>query len=276
MLRYDQQTNHEASGEPQKRAGGGEPVPRHIALLMDGNRRWGRSRGLTDSDGHRAGAENILGVVRACLDLGVECLTLHSFSTENWRRSPEEVCGMLSLIGEFLDRDLLTIHAWGVRLLHLGRLAELPAALIRRMERALSLTRSNQRMTLAVAVNYGSRADMVDAVRLIVSRGIPPELIDEQTMAVHLSTAELPTPDLIIRTSGEQRLSNFLLWESPGCRFVSFPLFWPDFTPEHLRDIVRGAGAGIIQGSKPIEAEYRKRDEPDAAWRNQREYPHCR
>jgi undecaprenyl diphosphate synthase len=275
MARYRQQTNRKTSKE-QRSAGQGGPVPRHIALLMDGNRRWARTHGLPDSDGHRAGAENILGMVRACLDLGVECLTLHSFSTENWKRAPGEVQGMLSLIGEFLERDLLTIYGWGVRLHHLGRLATLPPSLIQQMQWALNLTHANDGMVLAVAVNYGSRADLVDAVRKIVRRGIPPELIDEHMIAAHLSTAELPDPDLIIRTSGEQRLSNFLLWESPGCRFVSFPRFWPDFTPEHLQQIVMGAGAGIMKESKPIEAECRKRDEIDAARSNQREYPHCR
>ncbi len=213
-------------------------VPRHIALIMDGNGRWACSRGLVRTDGHRAGAEHMLDIVRACLDLGVQYLTLYIFSTENWKRPRNEVDGMLHLVAELLDRELWTIHTWNVRLRHLGRLNGLPGFLQQRVDMALELTRNNSGMTLSVALNYSGRADLVDAVRTLIEKGIPAEEIDEQMIAAHLSTWMLPDPDLVIRTSGEQRLSNFLLWECATCRFWSTPVFWPDFTPSHLHQAI--------------------------------------
>jgi undecaprenyl diphosphate synthase len=217
----------------------GQIIPRHIALMMDGNRRWARVHHLTRTAGHRAGAENMLSIVRTCLDVGVQYFTVYIFSTENWHRPQEEVEGMMNLVDEFLDRELQTIHAWGIRLHHLGRLQGLPQNLERKVRHALELTRNNTQMTLAVALNYGGRADIVDAVRALLAKGIPADAIDEQTIAKHLSTGTMPAPDLVIRTSGEQRLSNFLLWETVESDFYTTPVFWPDFMPEHMHYLIQ-------------------------------------
>lgn len=213
-------------------------VPKHLALLMDGNGRWAQARGLSRTDGHRAGAENMMWIVRSCCDIGIEYLTLYLFSTENWKRPPSEVDGMMHLVDEFLDRELSTIHAWNIRLVHLGRIQGISPVIARKIRHALELTRANSGMTLAVALNYGSRADILDAVRSLMAQGVAPELITEHMIAAHLSTASLPPPDLVIRTSGEQRLSNFLLWESVHSTFYTTNIAWPDFTPEHLFNII--------------------------------------
>jgi undecaprenyl diphosphate synthase len=210
---------------------------------MDGNGRWASRRGLTRTEGHRAGAENMLPILRACLDLGVQYLTVYIFSTENWNRSDEEVTGMLQLVEEFLDRELMTIHAWGVRLHHLGDLERISSTLKQKVQFAIELTQHNRNMTLGVALDYGSRADLVRAVRAIVAKGIPPESIDEETIAAHLSTGGMPAPDLVIRTSGEQRLSNFLLWESAHSNVWTTPVCWPEFTAEHLYEAIFDQGA---------------------------------
>lgn len=211
-----------------------QPFPQHIALIMDGNGRWARIRGLSRTLGHRAGTENMVDIIYECLMLGVRYLTIYVFSTENWKRPPHEVDGMLHLVSEFIDRELWTIHEWGIRLHHLGRMEQLEETLASRVRYALDLTQHNRQMVLGVALNYGSRDDILEAVRAIMSRGGPPHEINEQTIAAYLSTAEMPEADLIIRTSGEQRLSNFLLWEGAHSIFWSTPVFWPDFRPWHL------------------------------------------
>lgn len=213
-------------------------IPQHIALIMDGNGRWAVHRGQPRTEGHRAAVNNMMGLVRLCLDMGVRYLTLYVFSTENWKRPPQEVDGMLNLVGEVIDRELSTIHAWGVRLLHLGQMEGIDERLRDQVHHALDLTRSNDGLTLSIALNYGGRADLVNAVRLLLSKGIAPSAIDEETIAAHLSTRGLPDTDLVIRTSGEQRLSNFLLWESAHCLFWTTPVYWPDFQPCHLQQAI--------------------------------------
>jgi len=202
---------------------------------MDGNGRWARQRDRPRTHGHRAAVENIVPIVQTCLELQISYLTIYVFSTENWKRPRPEVNIMLNLVGEFIDRELETFHAWGIRLLHLGRMEGIGYALQQKIGHALHTTRMNQAMTLAVALNYGGRTDLVQAVQALLAQGIPADAIDEQAIAAHLSTHALPDPDLIIRTSGEQRLSNFLLWESANSIFWTTPVYWPDFGPAHLR-----------------------------------------
>jgi undecaprenyl diphosphate synthase len=204
-------------------------VPLHVAIIMDGNGRWARERGLPRLAGHRAGTENLRRVIRRFGDYGVKYLTLYAFSTENWLRPRREVEGLMRLLRQVIRRELSHLHENGVRLLHIGRLEGLPPRLQRQVREAMDLTKDNQRMTLVIAFNYGGRAELVDAIRRIVAAGIPPEKVDEAVVAAHLYTAGLPDPDLIIRTGGEMRLSNFLLWQGAYAEFYSTPVYWPDF-----------------------------------------------
>ncbi|NJP06711.1 MAG: di-trans,poly-cis-decaprenylcistransferase [Chloroflexaceae bacterium] len=209
-------------------------VPQHIALLMDGNGRWARKRGLSRTAGHHAGTAHIIELVQTCIDTGVSYLTLYAFSTENWQRPPLEVAGMLHVMSAFLDREVQSLHAMGVRLRHLGRTDRVSKSLERKVHHALALTRHNRRLTLSVAFDYGGRADIVAAVQEIMRQGIPPSAITEETIKAHLATHDLPDPDLLIRTSGEQRLSNFLLWDTARSVFWTTPVCWPDFRGAHL------------------------------------------
>jgi undecaprenyl diphosphate synthase len=214
------------------------PVPRHIAMIMDGNGRWAQKRGLPRLAGHRAGTENIRAIVRACVDMGIRYLTLYAFSTENWNRPSPEVNGLMKILGEFIDREARALHEEGVHIRHLGRFHNVSETLKRKVQDALELTRLNDRLTLSVAFNYSGRSDIVEAVRKMVAQGIDAEAIDEQTIAAHLSTGGLPDPDLVIRTSGEWRLSNFLIWETAYSEYWTTPVFWPDFGPEQLRQAI--------------------------------------
>lgn len=217
-------------------------VPQHIAVIMDGNGRWARQRGLPRLAGHRAGTENIRKIVSACTDLGVRYLTLYAFSTENWSRPSREVEGLMRILSEFIDREMHALHEEGIHVHHLGSLHGMSETLKQKVHYALDLTRENDRLTLAIAFNYGGRADIAGAVRAIVAKGLSPETITEQTISDHLSTQGLPDPDLVIRTSGEWRLSNFLIWETAYSEYWTTPVFWPDFGPEQLRQAVREYG----------------------------------
>lgn len=216
--------------------------PQHIALIMDGNGRWAKQRGLPRLAGHRAGVENIRRILPACVELGVRYLTLYAFSTENWSRPRYEVDGLMRLLNEFIERETRSLHEQGVQIRHLGRPDELSAPLRRKIDQALDLTRDNTRITVAVALNYGGRADIVDALRAIVQEGTPAEQIDEASVSRHLSTAGMPDPDLVIRTSGEWRLSNFLIWQAAYSEYWTTPVYWPDFGPEHLRQAIEAYG----------------------------------
>jgi undecaprenyl diphosphate synthase len=213
-------------------------APRHIAIIMDGNGRWARQRGLPRLAGHRAGTENVRRIVTECVEQQIACLTLYAFSSENWSRPAREVDGLMRILGEYIDRETDRLHEQGVRIRHLGRLEGLAPGLARKIEAAVELTRANTRLTLCVALNYGGRAEIVDALRAIVARGVAPEAIDERCIAEHLGTHSLPDPDLVIRTSGERRLSNFLIWQAAYSEFWATPVFWPDFGPEHLRQAI--------------------------------------
>jgi len=209
-------------------------VPTHVAIIMDGNGRWARARGLPRVAGHRAGAETLRRVLRDVIELGIKVLTVYAFSTENWRRPEREVRALLSLFGRMIDNELDELKRNGVRIRHVGRTERLSPQLVKKIRYAEQVTQENDRLILNVAFNYGGRAELVDAVRRIVAEGLAPEQIDEQTIAEHLYTAGMPDPDLIIRTGGEMRLSNFLLWQGAYAEFYVTPTFWPDFDREEL------------------------------------------
>ncbi|TET37425.1 MAG: di-trans,poly-cis-decaprenylcistransferase [Dehalococcoidia bacterium] len=201
---------------------------------MDGNGRWARQRRLPRLAGHRAGTENIRQVIECFADYGVKYLTLFAFSTENWSRPQREVKGLLRILEEAIDREIQSLHEKGIKLLHLGRLDRLSESLRQKLQYAIELTKDNTRGTLSIAFDYGGRAEIVDAVRRILDQGIPPQSIDEALLSSFLCTAGLPDPDLIIRTGGEMRLSNFLLWQAAYSEYYSTPTFWPDFGREEI------------------------------------------
>jgi len=209
-------------------------VPDHVAIIMDGNGRWAKARGRPRLYGHRAGTENVRRVIERFADYGVRYLTLFAFSTENWDRPRYEVRGLMSLLSRFLKRETQHLHENGIRLLHLGDLGPLSARLQSQVRDAIELTSANDRMTLSIAFNYGGRAEIVEAVRRIVEEGVPLDQIDEASFGARLLTGGLPDPDLIIRTAGEMRLSNFLLWQGAYAEFCFTPVLWPDFDIQHI------------------------------------------
>jgi len=204
-------------------------VPRHVAIIMDGNGRWAKERNLPRQAGYRAGTENIRRLLQAFAERGVQYITLFAFSTENWKRPKREIYPLLRLIGRVIDRELNALHENGVRLVHIGSLDPLSEDLRQRIVRAIELTKDNRRLVVCVAFNYGSRAEIVEAVRRIVREGVACDRLDEATFGEYLGTAGLPDPDLVIRTAGEMRLSNFLLWQAAYAEFYSTPVYWPDF-----------------------------------------------
>ena len=206
-----------------------ESVPKHVAIIMDGNGRCAKLRGLPRLAGHRAGTENLRPILEASAEFGIEILTIWAFSTENWRRPDDEVKGLLRILDLMIRRELKELHKQGVRLRHIGRLDRLPKRLQNQVLDAVELTKDNQRITLNVAFDYGGRAEIVRAVRDIVRDGIPADQIDEALLSRYMYTMGQPDPDLIIRTSGELRTSNYLLWESAYSEYVFTPVLWPDF-----------------------------------------------
>lgn len=201
---------------------------------MDGNGRWARARGLPRSAGHRAGTENLRRILRATVEFGVPILTIYAFSTENWARPAGEVKALLSILEGVLDRELQELHQEGVQLRHVGRLERLPARLRKKVQYAIELTRNNERLILNVAFDYGGRAELVDAIRRIINDGVPADQVDESLVNRYLYTAGLPDPDLIIRTSGEMRISNFLIWQGAYAEYYVTPVLWPDFDKGEL------------------------------------------
>jgi undecaprenyl diphosphate synthase len=221
-------------------------VPRHVAIVMDGNGRWAEQRGLSRNKGHRAGTENIRRIIRAFGERGVEVLTLYAFSTENWTRPRREVNALLRLIPRAVQREVKELHKNGVRLVHIGSLEPLDAELRKKIEDAIELTKHNDRMTVALAFNYGGRAEIIDAARRMIADGVPPERVDEALVSSYLYTAGLPDPDLVIRTAGEVRLSNFLLWQAAYAEFYATPALWPDFDETEI-DHALAAYAGRVR-----------------------------
>jgi undecaprenyl diphosphate synthase len=223
-------------------AAAGNPDPRHVAIIMDGNGRWAAARGLPRLEGHRRGVEALRGAVRAAGELGVEHLTLYSFSCENWTRPAEEVSDLMNLLRIFIRRDLSELHQANVRVRVIGERDGLPRDIRQLLEEAQNLTRQNTGLTLIVAFNYGGRQEIVAAVRRIAEAArageLDPAAIDAALVADHLDTADLPDPDLVIRTSGEQRISNFLLWQSAYSEFVFLPMHWPDFNRDAFEEAI--------------------------------------
>ncbi|MDA8219764.1 MAG: isoprenyl transferase [Dehalococcoidales bacterium] len=211
-----------------------DTVPKHVAIIMDGNGRWAQQRGQPRLAGHRAGVQNIRRVVEASAKYGIATLTLYAFSTENWGRPLDEVRHLMFLLEEALEKEAKNLHAQGVRLRHLGELDALPGGLGQRIRRVLDLTANNKTITLNIAFNYGGRAEIVQAVRRIVQDGLAAEEINEDTITRHLYTAGQKDPDIIIRTGGEMRLSNFLIWQAAYAEYYSTPVFWPDFDEAEL------------------------------------------
>jgi undecaprenyl diphosphate synthase len=207
-------------------------LPQHVAIIMDGNRRWARLHGVPEIDGHAAGVEAIRGLLRHAVRRGVPVLTLYAFSRENWARSDEEVKGLFGLLEAAIRSETPELRAQGVRVGLLGRLQELPEETRRSIQAALAETSAGERLVLNVAFNYAGRTELVDAFRRLVGAGIRPEEIDETAISNALYTAGLPDPDLVIRTGGEQRLSNFLIWQSAYAEFYSSDVLWPDFGPD--------------------------------------------
>ena len=219
-------TTQPADGSPASRP---EGVPAHVAIIMDGNRRWARARGLDELEGHAAGVEKIRWLVEHTLRRGVRFLSLYAFSRENWARSDEEVVGLFRILEQAIRAETPQLVREGVRVRLLGRLDELPDDLRQSIVDAISGTAAGERLTLAVAFNYAGRTEIVDAVRSIVAAGLDPVEVDEAAIAVRLYTAGMPDPDLVIRTGGEQRLSNFLIWQSAYAEFWTCDTLWPDF-----------------------------------------------
>jgi len=203
--------------------------PQHIAIIMDGNGRWAKERGLPRLAGHNAGGKNIRPVVKIFADYGVRYLTLYMFSTENWNRPRIEVAGLLSLLAKKIDQETQAFHKENIRLVHLGRLDRLSQKLRERVQAAVELTKNNTGLTLCLAFDYGGRDEIVQAARCIASAGIPGDNIDESVFARYLYLPDIPDLDLVIRTGGESRLSNFLLWQAAYSELYFTPVLWPDF-----------------------------------------------
>ncbi len=216
--------------------------PAHIAIIMDGNGRWAKARGLPRIAGHQKGAEVVRETVTHCRELGVACLTLYAFSSENWKRPTAEVDDLMGLLRLYLRRDLVELSRAGVRMRFIGDLRGLPADVIDLLYEAERHTRDNSDLVLTVALNYGGRNEIVQAARKLAEAAAAGRLrvqeIDEQLFASHLDTAGIPDPDLMIRTSGEQRMSNFLLWQSAYTEMVFIPVLWPDFSKSHLEEAI--------------------------------------
>ncbi len=209
-------------------------MPQHVAIIMDGNRRWARARGVSELEGHAAGVEAIRGLLRHAVRRGIPVLTLYAFSRENWARTDAEVAGLFALLEDAIRRETAELREQGVRVRLLGRVDELPADTRRSIESALAATAGGDRLLLNIAFNYAGRTELVDAIRAIVRSGVAPGAIDESVVSNALYTAGLPDPDLVIRTGGEQRLSNFLIWQSAYAELVSTDTLWPEFGPDAL------------------------------------------
>jgi undecaprenyl diphosphate synthase len=215
-------------------------IPRHVAAVMDGNGRWAQRKGLKRTEGHTAGEEALFDTVEGAIDLGIEWFTVYAFSTENWRRPPEEVKFLMGFNESLLVRRRDELHERNVRVTILGRRDwRVPKRLLRRIDEAVELTAGNTGLTLNIAFNYGGRAEIADAVRRLVEEGVPAAKIDEKAIARRLYDPSMPDPDLVIRTSGEYRLSNFLLWESAYSELYFTDVLWPDFRRDDLVDAVR-------------------------------------
>ncbi|MCW8953172.1 MAG: isoprenyl transferase [Rhodospirillales bacterium] len=228
---------------PLNRKDNQPPMPTHVAIIMDGNGRWAQARGMPRVAGHRKGAESVREAVSTAVDLGIPYLTLFGFSSENWKRPEDEVRDLMGLLRYYLRSEVAELHRNGIRLRIIGDRQRLATDIVKLIEESESLTAGNSALTLSIALSYGGRADVVNAARMVaieVAEGrLSPDRIDENLFSDHLSTKGIPDPDLVIRTSGEKRISNFLLWQCAYSEFVFLDTLWPDFTRESFENTIR-------------------------------------
>jgi undecaprenyl diphosphate synthase len=232
IARDEPDTAHRAPVDPAR-------VPQHVAIIMDGNGRWASQRGLARLEGHEAGTENIRRITRAAGELGIRYLTLWAFSAENWRRPKQEVEGILNILGRAIETETEELNRQGAQLRHIGDLSSLSPELQAAISGAIARTRDNDKLVLTLAFNYSGRQELLRAIQQVVASGVAPGDVDEALVERHLYTHDLPDPDLIIRTSGEYRLSNFLCWQGAYSELHFCPKLWPDFAPEDLETAVR-------------------------------------
>lgn len=217
-------------------------IPRHVAFIMDGNGRWAKQRNLPRLAGHRAGTENLRRVIRAAAEMGIQYLTFYAFSTENWSRPEDEVRGLMAILSDYIDRETIELHKEGARLLHIGHLSGLGPMLEEKVRKAIELTKDNQVITVVLAFNYGGRDEIVTGIRKMLADGIRPEAVTPELVSDYMFTTGIPDPDLVIRTSGEQRTSNFLVWQSVYAEWAFPEVLWPDFDEKWLKDLVNDFG----------------------------------
>jgi undecaprenyl diphosphate synthase len=233
-----------------------EKLPTHVAIIMDGNGRWALKRGLPRLAGHKAGTENLRRIIRACVEFGVKYLTIYAFSTENWGRPPAEVSGLLRILEDVIDKELRELDEQGVCLRHIGRLEQLPAHLQKKVLEAIKLTQNNSRLFLNVAFNYGGRDEILQAVKQMIHDGISAEDVSPETFSRYLFTSGTPDPDLIIRTSGELRISNFLIWQAAYSEWYVTPTYWPDFDKEEFKKALETYASRDRRYGKVNSADY--------------------
>ncbi|MEA3326322.1 MAG: isoprenyl transferase [Chloroflexota bacterium] len=210
-------------------------IPRHVAIIMDGNGRWAKKRGLPRVAGHRAGTENLRTIIRASAEFGIEYLTLYAFSTENWSRPQAEITGLMNILSNVIDREMGELHKEGARLMHIGHLDGLSKNLKDKIRHAIDLTKNNKGITIVLAFNYGGRDEIIHAFKHLLSDGVKAEEVNAGLISKYMFTRDIPDPDLVIRTSGEQRTSNFLTWQTVYSEWYFPKVYWPDFDKEELR-----------------------------------------
>ena len=220
---------------PEQNAEKLNKIPTHIAIIMDGNGRWAAARGLPRLAGHRAGTENLRRVIRACVEFGIQYLTIYAFSTENWGRPKDEVDGLMQIVEDVIDKELGELDKEGVQLRHIGRLEHVNPSLRDKVLSAVEQTKNNTRLKLNIAFNYGGRDEIVCAIRAMLDNGVKPDDVTEPLISQYMFTAGIPDPDLIVRTSGEMRISNFLIWQGAYSEWYVTNSYWPDFDKEELR-----------------------------------------
>ncbi len=231
-------------------------IPAHVAIIMDGNGRWALKRGLPRLAGHKAGTENLRRIIRACVEFGVKYLTIYAFSTENWGRPREEVNGLMRILEDVIDRELAELNDQGVQIRHLGRLDQLAPRLQEKVLQAVATTRGNSRLILNVAFNYGGRDEIVQAIQQMLRDGVQAEKVTTELVSRYLYTAGVPDPDLIIRTSGELRISNFLIWQAAYSEWYVTPTYWPDFGKDEFQKALNAFAQRDRRYGKVISPEY--------------------
>ena len=232
--------------------------PQHVAIIMDGNGRWAKRRGLPRLAGHKAGTDNLRRIIKACVEFGVKYLTIYAFSTENWGRPKEEVDGLMGILEDVIERELAELDEQGVQIRHLGSLEQVAGGLQKGILNAVEQTKHNDRLVLNVALNYGGRDEILHAVRCMLQDQLKPEQVTHELMAKYLYTAGTPDPDLIIRTSGELRISNFLIWQAAYSEWYVTDTFWPDFGKEEFKKALDEFAARDRRFGKVDSEEYKK------------------